>query len=139
MRCHSLPPMRIQAWAITNSQFGRSTMRCYVCCLGGSSDRAHDPGPRPRSASQSSATNANTNTSSITSLRCIRTAEWHTCRLPVVAVCLCAVGVTGEHPDFHTVSDVLGIIFNLSSVLSSGRGVLRRYTSPVLTFYCASQ
>lgn len=139
MRCHSLPPMRIQAWAITNSQFGRSAMRCYVCCLGGSSDRTHDPGPRPRSASQSSATNANTDTSGITSLRCIRTAEWHTCRLPVVAVCLCAVGVTGERPDFHAVSDVLGIIFNLSSVLSSGRGVLRRYASPVFTFYCANQ
>jgi len=54
-------------------------------------------------------------------------------------MCLCAVGVTGERPDFHTVSDVLGIIFNLSSVLSSGQGVLRRYALPVLTFYCASQ
>ena len=43
-------------------------------------------------------------------------------RMPVVVLCLCAVGVTGEHPDFCAVSDVLGIIFNLTSVLS-GRDV----------------
>ena len=42
--------------------------------------------------------------------------------MPVVVLCLCAVGVTGEHPDFCAVSDVLGIIFNLTSVLS-GRDV----------------
>ena len=39
--------------------------------------------------------------------------------MPVVVLCLCVVGVTGEHPDFCAVSDILGIIFNLESVLSS--------------------
>jgi len=67
------------------NEFGRSTMRCYVCCLGGSSLR-----PRPRSASQSPGASpylmkrpalAPTLAAHITSLRCTRTAD-HTCRLP---------------------------------------------------------